>query len=288
MNYIHHLTGFFHRISTDNRLNPTHVSLYMALFQFWNVNHFGNPISICRQDLMKISKISAKATYHKCINDLHAYGYIVYEPSNNAFKGSFVTMPGFQAGAKLRPLSDRTKKETAAEPASVRSRTNIGTGAEPALVPSINYINNTNTINQREENNENITGSKNDSVAHTPKEISVVSDTHPTPVVTEPPVLQSPTGKKPKGGAAIPPTIEEVQAYFTGQNCSVTESEKFYNYFQSNGWKVGGKTPMKDWQAAARNWMINAVKFSQHINDAHRPNPPRVDVTATKNYSEPL
>ncbi|MDP4271080.1 MAG: transcriptional regulator, partial [Bacteroidota bacterium] len=187
MNYIHHLTGFFHRISSDNRLNPTHVSLYMALFQFWNVNHFGNPISICRQDLMKISKISAKATYHKCINDLHAYGYIVYEPSNNAFKGSFVTMRGFQAGVKLRPLSDRTKNETAAEPVSDLSRTIIGTGDEQALVPSINYINNTNPINK---------------TIHTPNEISVVSDTHPTPVVTEPPLLQSPTEKKTKGGAA--------------------------------------------------------------------------------------
>ena len=273
MNYIHHLTGFFHRISTDNRLNPTHVSLYMALFQFWNVNHFGNPISICRQDLMKISKISAKATYHKCINDLHAYGYIVYEPSNNAFKGSFVTMRGFQAGVKLRPLSDLAKNETAAEPVSDLSRTIIGTGDEQALVPSINYINNTNPINK---------------TIHTPNEISVVSDIHPTPVVTEPPLLQSPTEKKTKGGAAVPPSIEEVQAFFAEKNSSVTEAEKFYNYFQSNGWKVGGKTPMKDWQAAARNWMINAVKFSQRTNDARTPKPPVVDATSTKNYSEPL
>ena len=200
MNYIHHLTGFFHRISSDNRLNPTHVSLYMALFQFWNVNHFCNPISICRQDLMRISKISAKATYHKCINELHAYGYIVYEPSNNAFKGSFVTMRGFQAGAKLRPLTDRTKNETAAEPASDRHRAIIETGAEQALVPSINYINNTNSKNQNEVNDEIITGSGNDPVDLTPKEISVVSDTHPNPVVTEPPLLQSPTEKKTKGG----------------------------------------------------------------------------------------
>ena len=29
------------------------------------------------------------------------------------------------------------------------------------------------------------------------------------------------------------------------------EADKFYNYFSSNGWLVGGKTPMKDWRAAA-------------------------------------
>ena len=33
------------------------------------------------------------------------------------------------------------------------------------------------------------------------------------------------------------------------------EAEKFFDHFEANGWKVGGKTPMKDWKAAARNWM---------------------------------
>lgn len=30
----------------------------------------------------------------------------------------------------------------------------------------------------------------------------------------------------------------------------------FYDYYESNGWRVG-KTPMKDWQAAIRNWVRN-------------------------------
>jgi hypothetical protein len=28
------------------------------------------------------------------------------------------------------------------------------------------------------------------------------------------------------------------------------EAEKFFNYFESNGWFVSGKTKMKDWQSA--------------------------------------
>lgn len=36
------------------------------------------------------------------------------------------------------------------------------------------------------------------------------------------------------------------------------EAQKFFDYFSSNGWKVGGKAPMKDWKAAARNWIRNA------------------------------
>lgn len=40
----------------------------------------------------------------------------------------------------------------------------------------------------------------------------------------------------------------------------VAEAKKFWNYYESNGWKVG-RNPMKKWDAAARNWMNNANKF---------------------------
>jgi hypothetical protein len=63
MNYIKHLTGFFDKVANDKLLNPTHISLYISLFQFWNYNRFKNPISISRDEVMRISKISSKATY---------------------------------------------------------------------------------------------------------------------------------------------------------------------------------------------------------------------------------
>jgi hypothetical protein len=40
VNYILHLKGVFTQFSKDNNLNPTHISLYMALFQIWNINRF--------------------------------------------------------------------------------------------------------------------------------------------------------------------------------------------------------------------------------------------------------
>ena len=95
MNYIKHLTGFFEKVAIDKTLNPTHVSLYIALFQFWNCNRFKNPISINRDEVMRISKISSKATYHKCLKNLHSLGYINYEPSYNPFKGSHVILFNF-------------------------------------------------------------------------------------------------------------------------------------------------------------------------------------------------
>jgi hypothetical protein len=37
------------------------------------------------------------------------------------------------------------------------------------------------------------------------------------------------------------------------------EADGFFDYYSSNGWKVG-KNPMKDWKAAARNWRRNNQK----------------------------
>lgn len=95
MNYIRHLTGFFDKVIADENLNPTHISLYLALFQCWNCNRFKNPVSIYRDDVMRISRISSKATYNKCINALHSKGYIKYEPTYNPFKGSQVHLIDF-------------------------------------------------------------------------------------------------------------------------------------------------------------------------------------------------
>lgn len=130
MNYIKHLAGFFNRVAGDERLNPTHVSMYVSLFQFWNASRFQNPISISRNELMKVSKISAKATYHKCMKELNDFGYLQYKPSYNPFKGSLVYLFNFQAGSEQPHSADHTKNET---------------GGEQAQEP---YINNSNIINQ--------------------------------------------------------------------------------------------------------------------------------------------
>ena len=77
------LTNFYAAIKDDNRIGATHISLYMALFQLYNVNRFLNPVLTTRSLLMKMAKISGLATYHKCIKELHEYGCIRYEPSFN-------------------------------------------------------------------------------------------------------------------------------------------------------------------------------------------------------------
>ena len=74
---VRELSSFFEAIRQDNRISTSHIALYMSLFECWNQNEFQNPVFIRTQQIMKSAKISGLATYHKCIKDLHAYGYIV-------------------------------------------------------------------------------------------------------------------------------------------------------------------------------------------------------------------
>ena len=78
---IHLLAGFFKAIEEDACIGSTHISLYIALYYFYCLNLFSNPIFIRRADVMKSSKISGIATYHKCMRDLITGGYIEYKPS---------------------------------------------------------------------------------------------------------------------------------------------------------------------------------------------------------------
>ena len=277
MNYIKHLTGFFDKVAIDKTLNPTHVSLYIALFQFWNCNRFKNPISINRDEVMRISKISSKATYHKCLKNLHSLGYINYEPSYNPFKGSHVILFNFSEDLKPLPKSERKPKnepliELVSEQALNKSCTSSETGTEQAVVPSINYINNTNILNDK-------------NVSNLEKHTKNFEEINNSVLKNENEEKEKNSVKKEKEEKPQP-SIEEVKTYFNENNFPEQEAQKFFNYFKSVGWLVGGKTPMVDWQAAAQNWMINAPKF---ISNAEQPNRAKqLNTTTDKDYSEPL
>lgn len=63
---------------------------------------------------------------------------------------------------------------------------------------------------------------------------------------------------------AVRPTLAEAQAYaadrYPGPDAQ-TEAVSFCDHFESNGWRVGGKSPMVDWQAAFRSWMRRCTQF---------------------------
>ena len=70
-----------------------------------------------------------------------------------------------------------------------------------------------------------------------------------------------------KTAAQSPPTLAQVSDFFREilpePAAAAEEAAKFCDHFASNGWKVGGKAPMRDWKAAGRNWMRNAGTFAR-------------------------
>jgi hypothetical protein len=52
----------------------------------------------------------------------------------------------------------------------------------------------------------------------------------------------------------VRPTPEDVAAFFKESGGNGAKARKFFNHYTANGWKVG-RNPMKDWKAAARNWI---------------------------------
>lgn len=51
------------------------------------------------------------------------------------------------------------------------------------------------------------------------------------------------------------PTVEEVAAYIREKHYNV-DAQRFIDYYDSNGWKVG-KNPMRNWKAAVSTWEHN-------------------------------
>lgn len=70
------------------------------------------------------------------------------------------------------------------------------------------------------------------------------------------------SSKQREGGVGgIPPTEKDVEAYMIEIECPSPrdEASSFFDHYTSNGWRISGKTPMKDWKSACRNWKRNAV-----------------------------
>ena len=58
--------------------------------------------------------------------------------------------------------------------------------------------------------------------------------------------------EKPKRKNFVKPTVEEIAAYCKEKKYNVN-AQHFFNYYESNGWKIG-RNAMKSWQAAVQNW----------------------------------
>ncbi len=256
MNYIRHMNAFFTLVKKDERLTSSHVSLYMALFQYWNYNRFQNPFPVYRENIMNLSKIGSKNTYHKCIKELHGARYIYYHPSPSKFLPVKVSIGRLdiqeEPASRYKQLglfgeengdSASPKIDTDSVPNLTATSTDFDTGTVPKMGHNIKHkhFNKTESKPPSQkifDKNEKLSEGIN-RLAGVPNSIHV----------TEP------------SQSTIIPTLSEVDEFFKSINYPDIEAKKFFNHYKAIGWKIKGITPIEDWQAAAHKWMLNASKF---------------------------
>lgn len=99
---------------------------------------------------------------------------------------------------------------------------------------------------------------KNNNVNNENKEIVIESAV----VSNEQQTLPTPTKeKKRRSSVFVKPTLEECTAYANEKGFN-WDASRFYNYYESNGWRVG-RNPMKNWKAAMSNWNTKEPKYPQ-------------------------
>jgi hypothetical protein len=301
MNYIRHLNAFFLLVKKDKRLSSCHISLYMALFQCWNINRFNNPIPISRENVMSLCGIGSKNTYHKSLKELHQFGYIVYHASINKFHKSTVYVVklgnGDSSGSMQQldlftPSSSpagAAKKQpvTVSNPLQVKNCNGIKIDTAPVSiltytspryatvpVPYVGLLIKHKHINSKQERGKTaltqLIFSKNKNLQEGINTLAPAAknETQQTNVQL--------------------PSIDEAIAFFSQNNYPAAEASKFYNHYQSNGWLVGGKSPMQNWQSSAHKWMLNTTNFNLSTNQNKHAIPSNHHLNHNKDYGQPL
>ena len=67
--------------------------------------------------------------------------------------------------------------------------------------------------------------------------------------------------KEAKRKRFVAPTLEELKAYISEKGYTF-DAERFLNYYESNGWRVG-KNPMKSWKSACANWQARQSEYGK-------------------------
>ena len=85
-------------------------------------------------------------------------------------------------------------------------------------------------------------------------------------------ISESESNTRGKRTRFVPPTMDEVQTFMLENGGTHIQAAKFHAYYASNGWKVG-KGPMKDWQAAARGWILRDKEGGYSAGNRASPQP---------------
>jgi hypothetical protein len=93
-----------------------------------------------------------------------------------------------------------------------------------------------------------------------------------------------PTHLRNKSGPQKPSGLPEVTTFFKAMHFSEQQAPLFFSHYEANGWRQSNGLLIRNWQAAAEKWVLNAPNFK---NQAHGNTTGRLH-TGKPRYSDPL
>ncbi len=328
MNYIRHLNGFFARLAEDKRMSPYHISLYLALFQQWNVDRFGEQFVITRAETMEISRLGSVNTYARCMKELSEWGYIRYISSSNLHSGSRVSCIRFDTagdtasntatdiGIENDTTGDTGRNtgnssdlitDTASDTGrntSIKNDTTGDTGTDTASDTGISSDLKSDTARNTAGDKFKGAGIKNDTASSTATDTPFINSLNKNKQEEESvrrnqkfdldenekkqKRLRTTNSENLSEEKSQVPDLSETEQFFEQNQFPRSEAQKFYAHYQSSGWKTGDQMKILFWQAVARKWMNNTQSFKPDEREPNQVGTSKLSVTVNKNYSEPL
>lgn len=96
--------------------------------------------------------------------------------------------------------------------------------------------------------------------------VEVAAEAQPASIMPAAEAKAEPAAPKPATRRRTPPmqrpTVWEVENFCRTQGLQLVDAQRFVDYYEANGWKVG-RNPMRSWQAAARNWQRREMQYQQ-------------------------
>ncbi|MET3875814.1 hypothetical protein [Chitinophaga sp. OAE865] len=282
INYIRHLTAFFAQVQKDDCLHANHISLYMALFQLWNQQHFPTTFPVLREEVLSLCRIGSRSTYSRCLKDLERFNYIIYKAAKHPFAPSMVSIRTDVFDKQLPSAEDADvlKNEPMTGPKMSRYHAQKWAGNVPKNGPvsdtKMGHIYYKHINSNKREGEIKLAPSKKSN------KNEFTNSRHGT---------DAPGAENEDALTLIPPDLRQVKEFFHVQNYSEQEASKFFHHYQANGWRQGGKALITDWRAAAHKWMLNINQLKFNSNDYYtKPSNGAgpLHINENKSYTDPL
>jgi hypothetical protein len=247
VNYIKHFTAAIRFFQHEKNTTPTHIALYVALFTVWNENRFKNPFYVTKERLLKISAIKSRTTFYSAIKKLQLLNLVAYAYTHNRAAFSILEIPDLIPSKLNTSVQNLDSNSPFTDRISVQKMENDQIMDTSCSKIEHNPVQKLNSYNYKHINKQN----------------KLYGDF-----------------------SQNPPSIDFVIKYFIEKNIIEAEAHNFFNYYASIGWKIGGKTPIKNWNAAANKWIASIDKFKLTKPAVH--NLDSLHTETNKNYEIPL